>query len=79
MTEVEFEKVCSIATSLEEIAEQMKIANKMKSKELENVMQILDSRESQPAIDPEKYVPRKESYGNTSTLVDSFTYDHGWK
>lgn len=32
MTEVEFEKVCSITTSFEEIAKQMKIANRLKAK-----------------------------------------------
>ena len=79
MTEVELELLEGIRHSLEEIVVEMKEANKMKSKELDKVMQILASRESQPAIDLDKNVPRNEPEGNTSTLVDSFTYDHGWK
>lgn len=75
MTEVEFEKVCSIATSLEEIARQLKEANRL----LGGVCSVADKSLAQPAIDPDKKFPRKEPEDNTSTLVDSFTYDHGWK
>ena len=75
MTEYEIELLESIQCSLKEIVTEMKIANKMKSKEME----ILSSRESRPATDTNQNVPRKEPEGNTSTFVDSFTYNHGWE
>ena len=68
MTEVEFEKVCSITTSLETIARQLKIANTLKAIELRTrgvpydeavniIMQtegvISDyQKDAQPGIDP---------------------------
>lgn len=76
MTEYELGVLESIQNSLREIVVEMKESNKMKSKELDKVMQILSSRESQPAIDPDKKVPRKEPEDNTSTFGDSFTYNH---
>ena len=73
MTEYELELLEGISHSLKEIVVEMKEANRL----LGGVCSVSDKSLAQPAIDPGKYVPRKER--NTSTLVDSFTYDHGWK
>lgn len=57
MTEYELELLEGISHSLKEIVMEMKEANMMKSKELVKVMQVLSSRESQPAIDHDKKFP----------------------
>lgn len=75
MTEYELGLLEGISRSLKEIVVEMKEANRL----LGGVCSVADKSLAQPAIDPGKYVPRKEPEGNTSTLVDSFTYDHGWK
>lgn len=76
MTEVEFEKVCSITTSFEAIAEQMKIANRLKAIELrmrgasfdecwDNIPQSegcvgTNEKKRQPEIDPIEKAFREE-------------------
>ena len=75
MTEVELELLEGINQSLKEIVVEMKEANRL----LGGVCSVADKSLAQPAIDPDKKFPRKEPEDNTGTLVDSFTYDHGWK
>ena len=75
MTDYELELLEGISHSLKEIVVEMKEANRL----LGGVCSVADKSLAQPAIDPDKNVPRKEPEDNTSTLVDSFTYDHGWK
>lgn len=75
MTEYELELLEGISHSLKEIVVEMKEANRL----LGGVCSVADKSLAQPAIDPDKKFPRKEPEDNTSTLVDSFTYDHGWK
>ena len=60
---------------LKEIVVEMKEANRL----MGGVCSVADKSIAHPAIDPDKNVPRKYPEDNTSTLVDSFTYDHGWK
>lgn len=75
MTEYELELLEGISYSLKEIVVEMKEANRL----LGSVCSVADKSVAPPAIDPGKYVPRKEPEDDTSTFVDSFTYDHGWK
>ena len=75
MTDYEIALLEKISYSLKEIVLEMKEANRL----LGGVCSVADKSLAQPAIDPDKEFPRKEPEDNTSTLVDSFTYDHGWK
>ncbi len=73
MTEYELELLEGISHSLKEIAVEMKESNRL----LGGVCSVADKSLARTAIDHDKKVPRKEPEGKTSTLVDSFTYDHG--
>lgn len=75
MTEYELELLEGISHSLKEIAVEMKESNRL----LGGSCSVADKRLAQPAIDHDKKVPRKKIKDNTSTFVDSFAYDHGWK
>ena len=75
MTEYELELLEGISYSLKEIVVEMKEANRL----LGSVCSVADKSLAQPAIDTDKKVPRKEPEDNTSTFVDSFTYNHGWE
>ena len=75
MTDYEIALLEKISYSLKEIVLEMKEANRL----LGGVCSVADKSLAQPAIDSDKKFPRKEPEDNTSTLVDSFTYDHGWK
>ena len=86
MTEYELELLEGISHSLKEIVVEMKEANRLlggvcsvADKSLAQPAIDPDKSLAQPAIDPDKKFPRKEPEDNTSTFVDSFTYDHGWK
>ena len=72
MTEYELELLEGISYSLKEIVVEMKEANRL----LGSVCSVADKRLAQPAIDNDKKDTRKEPEDNTSTFVDSSTYDH---
>lgn len=72
MTEYELGVLESIQNSLREIVVEMKEANRL----LGGVCSVADKSVAQPAIDPDKKVPRKKPEDNTSTFGDSFTYNY---